>query len=171
MRTRQHVPARHGISGICMHLVASPGPLQHPTPRTRSICSLQEEYDDHNVDQHGCGGDSAHNGDGDESGPDDLTCAICLGQIQPLDLALIKGCEHQYCGELGLAAAIGTDPAAVESSCGRGSRRGWQGMHDSDYATQPGTFLGEKFPAHSYTSHTAVGSTLVSSCLHTSYLL
>jgi len=34
----------------------------------------------------------------DDCGPDDLTCAICLGQIQPLDLALVKGCEHQYCG-------------------------------------------------------------------------
>lgn len=34
----------------------------------------------------------------EDSGPDDLTCAICLGQIQPLDLALVKGCEHQYCG-------------------------------------------------------------------------
>lgn len=33
----------------------------------------------------------------DDCGPDDLTCAICLGQIQPLDLALVKGCEHQYC--------------------------------------------------------------------------
>lgn len=29
--------------------------------------------------------------------PDDLTCAICLGQIPPLDMAFVKGCEHQYC--------------------------------------------------------------------------
>ena len=32
--------------------------------------------------------------------PDDLTCAICLCQPEPVDLAIIKGCEHNYCGEL-----------------------------------------------------------------------
>lgn len=33
-------------------------------------------------------------------GPDELTCAICLEQVEPLDLAIIKGCEHLYHGEL-----------------------------------------------------------------------
>eukprot|EP00798_Chlamydomonas_sp_ICE-L_P024887 gene24886-10552_t len=31
------------------------------------------------------------------SGPDELTCAICLGQIPPADLAMVAGCEHLYC--------------------------------------------------------------------------
>ena len=34
-----------------------------------------------------------------DCGPDDLTCAICLCQPEPVDLAIIKGCEHNYCGE------------------------------------------------------------------------
>ena len=29
---------------------------------------------------------------------DNLTCAICLDQIAPEDLAAIPGCGHQYCG-------------------------------------------------------------------------
>lgn len=37
----------------------------------------------------------------DDCGPDDLTCAICLCQPEPVDLAIIKGCEHNYCGEQG----------------------------------------------------------------------
>ena len=32
-------------------------------------------------------------------GPDDMTCAICLEQIQLEDTAYVKGCEHAYCGE------------------------------------------------------------------------
>lgn len=31
---------------------------------------------------------------------DDLTCAICLEQMKLADTAIIKGCEHSYCGEL-----------------------------------------------------------------------
>lgn len=31
-------------------------------------------------------------------GPDDMTCAICLEQIQLEDTAYVKGCEHAYCG-------------------------------------------------------------------------
>lgn len=31
-------------------------------------------------------------------GADELTCAICLDQIPPVDLAVVKGCEHLYCG-------------------------------------------------------------------------
>ncbi|GAX83663.1 hypothetical protein CEUSTIGMA_g11088.t1 [Chlamydomonas eustigma] len=31
--------------------------------------------------------------------PDDLTCAICLCQPDPVDIAIIKGCEHSYCEE------------------------------------------------------------------------
>ena len=30
--------------------------------------------------------------------PDELTCAICLSQPEPVDMAIIKGCEHVYCG-------------------------------------------------------------------------
>ncbi len=31
-------------------------------------------------------------------GPDDMTCAICLEQIQLENTAYVKGCEHAYCG-------------------------------------------------------------------------
>ena len=31
-------------------------------------------------------------------GPDDMTCAICLEQIQLDNTAYVKGCEHAYCG-------------------------------------------------------------------------
>jgi hypothetical protein len=30
---------------------------------------------------------------------DDMTCAICLERTQLEEIALVKGCEHQYCGE------------------------------------------------------------------------
>lgn len=30
----------------------------------------------------------------------DLTCAVCLNVPEPVDLAIVKGCEHQYCGAL-----------------------------------------------------------------------
>jgi len=30
--------------------------------------------------------------------PDDMTCAICLERTPITDIALLKGCEHQYCG-------------------------------------------------------------------------
>lgn len=30
--------------------------------------------------------------------PEDV-CCICLDSISPTDLAIIKGCEHIYCGE------------------------------------------------------------------------
>lgn len=30
---------------------------------------------------------------------DDLTCAICLEQMKLADTAIIKGCEHSYCGK------------------------------------------------------------------------
>ena len=33
-------------------------------------------------------------------GADDMTCAICLEQIQLEDTAYVKGCEHAYCGKL-----------------------------------------------------------------------
>ena len=33
-----------------------------------------------------------------ESSADDMTCAICLERTQLTELALVKGCEHQYCG-------------------------------------------------------------------------
>lgn len=29
----------------------------------------------------------------------DLTCAICLGDIRLEDMAMVKGCDHIYCGE------------------------------------------------------------------------
>lgn len=28
---------------------------------------------------------------------DDMTCAVCLGQIDPVNLASVKGCGHTYC--------------------------------------------------------------------------
>lgn len=31
---------------------------------------------------------------------DDMTCAICLERTPLIEIALVKGCEHQYCGEL-----------------------------------------------------------------------
>eukprot|EP00877_Chromochloris_zofingiensis_P000772 jgi/Chrzof1/10696/Cz05g09050.t1 len=30
-------------------------------------------------------------------GPGEMTCAICLEETSVMDLALVKGCEHQYC--------------------------------------------------------------------------
>lgn len=33
-------------------------------------------------------------------GPDDMTCAICLEQIQLENTAYVKGCEHAYCGTI-----------------------------------------------------------------------
>lgn len=35
---------------------------------------------------------------GSEAAPDDMTCAICLERTSLVDIALVKGCEHQYCG-------------------------------------------------------------------------
>ncbi|WIA32546.1 hypothetical protein OEZ86_003355 [Tetradesmus obliquus] len=32
-----------------------------------------------------------------EASADDMTCAICLERTQLTELALVKGCEHQYC--------------------------------------------------------------------------
>lgn len=32
-------------------------------------------------------------------GPDDMTCAICLEQIQLSNTAYVKGCEHAYCAK------------------------------------------------------------------------
>lgn len=34
-----------------------------------------------------------------ESEPGDMTCAICLHTIQLEDMAMVKGCDHMYCGE------------------------------------------------------------------------
>lgn len=34
-----------------------------------------------------------------EQEADDLTCAICLDQIAMEDVCVIKGCQHEYCGE------------------------------------------------------------------------
>lgn len=28
-----------------------------------------------------------------------MTCAICLERTPLVEIALVKGCEHQYCGE------------------------------------------------------------------------
>lgn len=43
---------------------------------------------------------------------DDMTCAICLERTQLVELALVKGCEHQYCGAYPGAAA-----AAAAACC------------------------------------------------------
>lgn len=40
----------------------------------------------------GADGDSAEEAD-------DMTCAICLERTPLIEIALVKGCEHQYCGE------------------------------------------------------------------------
>lgn len=39
--------------------------------------------------------DGTSSGAGQEA--DEFTCAICLSQPAPVDLAVIKGCEHNYC--------------------------------------------------------------------------
>lgn len=41
------------------------------------------------------GGDQEQAGSGCDE-PDDMTCAICLERTELVDLALVKGCEHQY---------------------------------------------------------------------------
>eukprot|EP00775_Hariotina_reticulata_P008645 gene8645-8826_t len=49
--------------------------------------------------------DEGGNEEGDEAAaeqaasdtPDDMTCAICLERTPITDIALVKGCEHQYC--------------------------------------------------------------------------
>jgi len=33
------------------------------------------------------------------SDPGDFTCAICLGDIKLEEMAMVKGCDHIYCGE------------------------------------------------------------------------
>lgn len=45
---------------------------------------------------------------GEESsyGADDMTCAICLEQIQLENTAYVKGCEHAYCGTYPLAQLL-----------------------------------------------------------------
>jgi hypothetical protein len=40
----------------------------------------------------GADGDSAEEAD-------DMTCAVCLERTPLIEIALVKGCEHQYCGE------------------------------------------------------------------------
>ena len=39
-------------------------------------------------------------------GADDMTCAICLEQIQLENTAYVKGCEHAYCGMFSLAQLL-----------------------------------------------------------------
>lgn len=39
-------------------------------------------------------------------GADDMTCAICLEQIQLENTAYVKGCEHAYCGTFSLALLL-----------------------------------------------------------------
>lgn len=36
----------------------------------------------------------------------DLTCAICLNDIDLQDLAMVKGCEHAYCGKSDFYACL-----------------------------------------------------------------
>ena len=36
---------------------------------------------------------------GGDSEPDEGTCAICLDRTPVEEVALVKGCEHSYCGE------------------------------------------------------------------------
>ncbi len=47
----------------------------------------------------------------DHDGPNDMTCAVCLEQIQLENLALIKGCEHMYCLNCILLWSVSRDPA------------------------------------------------------------
>ena len=39
-------------------------------------------------------------------GADDMTCAICLEQIQLENTAYVKGCEHAYCGTFSFAQLL-----------------------------------------------------------------
>jgi hypothetical protein len=61
----------------------------------------------------------------DPDAPDDMTCAICLEQIAPADLAVVKGCRHEFCCHCILSwvasAADADDPSpaaqAARESC------------------------------------------------------
>ena len=48
-------------------------------------------------------------------GPDDMTCAICLEQIQLENTAYVVGCEHAYCGELALLLIFLLQDSSVSS--------------------------------------------------------
>ena len=51
-------------------------------------------------------------------GPDDMTCAICLEQIQLENTAYVVGCEHVYCGELSFSCLhITCSVPAVAKAC------------------------------------------------------
>lgn len=41
-----------------------------------------------------------------EEGPGDFTCAICLNEIDLPELAMVKGCEHVYCGKATLNGVV-----------------------------------------------------------------
>ena len=43
---------------------------------------------------------------GGDSEPDEGTCAICLDRTPVEEVALVKGCEHSYCGEPPLWSGI-----------------------------------------------------------------
>lgn len=61
----------------------------------------------------------------------DLTCAVCLGEIALEDLALVKGCDHMYCGERGAAAGVrGRQPApqGARPPSALFARRAWLGL-------------------------------------------
>lgn len=45
--------------------------------------------------------------DVEDAGADENTCAVCLEQIQPENLAIVKDCGHCYCGELELTIDCG----------------------------------------------------------------
>lgn len=44
---------------------------------------------------------------------DDMTCAICLERTPLTEIALVKGCEHQYCGEYTVFVPAAHRPLAL----------------------------------------------------------
>jgi hypothetical protein len=45
-----------------------------------------------------------------------MTCAICLERTPLVEIALVKGCEHQYCGEHRATARLGTKHMPVQQA-------------------------------------------------------
>lgn len=54
---------------------------------------------------------------GGDSEPDEGICAICLDRTPVEEVALVKGCEHSYCGEPPLYPARCCPGARVSSAC------------------------------------------------------
>jgi len=65
---------------------------------------------------------AANAGADDDSGPDDMTCAICLEQIAPADLAVVKTCRHEFCCQCILAWVDSAPEAAPRGAAAQAAR-------------------------------------------------